>query len=509
MSKLILDHWLTLIGFGANPFGTREAESEGAELGQYFVEYPYFDEVLGSGLQPRTTLLFADRGCGKSANRCMIKDYCRSQRIEGNVLAIPYTNFRAVFQAAGGDPAQVTQGMHIHEILRQGVSALLDHLCRHPELIQRLYENNRPRWVTLTPPTYLTPTFINHLLRQCSPGLGLTAAALQKAVRKQALEDLLTTTRDEARLTVQLLALLLNAQASSDAEPAPPPVAQLQELVEFLRFLEFDAAYILVDRVDELPETSQSPQSSVDLLRPLLDDLALLELPHLAFKFFLPTEMQPAVEAIARTDRIVFRHVTWTSSDLQRLLEARLKAFSDGRVSSLSQVGDVNLKDLDGQLVEQAVGSPRNLIRLGELVFSEHCRLPVDDRVQIDTGDWKRARRQYWSELGLHVDRVTGRVTVAGRELSVDMLTPHEYDALQFLYDHAGQLCAKDELAYSIYDVETKAGVSDGAIDQTVSRLRKKIEPGEEPLFIITIPGKGYRLDHARPTSFSTGERNR
>ena len=507
MSKLILDHWLKLVGFGANPFGTREAESEGAELGQYFVEYPYFDEVLGSGLQPRTTFLFADRGCGKSANRCMIEEYCRSQKIEGTVLAIPHTDFRTVLRAAGGDPARVTQDMHIHEILRRGVVALLDHLRRHPQSMQRLYENDRPCWVTLLPPTYLTPTFVNHLLRQSSPGLGLTAAALQKAVRKRAWEALLTTTRDEARPTVLLLALLLNAQAVSGAEP-PLPVAQLQEFVQLLRFLGLDAVYILVDRVDELPETAQTPQAGVALLRPLLNDLSLLQSSHLAFKFFLPTEMQPAVEAIARTDRIVFRHVTWASSDLQRLLEARLKAFSDGRISSLSQVSDVNLKDLDKQLVEQAAGSPRNLIRLGELAFSEHCRLPVDDRVQIDTEDWKRARRQYWSELGLCMDPVTGRVIVAARELSLDALTPHEYDALRFLYDHAGQLCTKDGLADSIYyDVETKDGVSDGAIDQTVSRLRKKIEPGEEPLFIITIPGKGYRLDHARPTSFSPGER--
>ena len=507
MSKLILDQWLALVGFDANPFGAREAESEGVALGQYFVEYPYFDEVLGSGLQPGTTFLFADRGCGKSANRCMIEEYCRLQKTEGNVLAIPYTDFRTALRAAGGDPARVTQDMHIHEILRRGVVALLDHLRRHPQLMQRLYENNRPCWVTLLPPTYLTPTFVNHLLRQCSPGLSLTAAALQKAVRKQAWEDLLTTTRDEARPTVQLLALLLNAQAVSDAEPLLP-VAQLQEFVQLLRFLDFDAVYILVDRVDELPETAQTPQAGVALLRPLLNDLSLLKSPHLAFKFFLPTEMQPAVEAIARTDRIVFRHAMWTSSDLQRLLEARLKAFSDGRVSSLSQVGDVNLRDLDEQLVEQAVGSPRNLIRLGELVFSEHCRLPVDDRVQIDTGDWKRARRQYWSELGLHVDRVTGRITVGGRELPVDQLTPREYDALLLLYDHAGRLCTKDELAYSIYGVETGAGVTDGAIDQTVSRLRKKVEwPDDEPLFIITVPGKGYRLDHARPAGWSSTQR--
>lgn len=507
MSKLILDHWLKLVGFKANPFGTREAESEGAELGQYFVEYPYFDEVLGSGLQPKTAFLFADRGCGKSANRCMIEDYCRSQKIKGNVLAIPHKDFRPLLQMAGGDPAQVTLRLHIHEILRQGVLALLNHLRHRPSLIQQLYENNQPRWIALTPPTYLTPVFVNRLLRQVGGlSVGLTAARLQAAVRQRAWDDLFAQTGEEARLTIQLLALLLNTHAIPDAEPAPAPVAQLKEFVELLRFLDFDAAYILVDRVDELPETAKSPQAGVALLRPLLEDLDLLELPPLAFKFFLPTETQPAVEAVVRTDRITLRHVTWADGDLRRLLGARLTAFSqeDRRISSLSQISGVGLKDIDDRLIRQAVGSPRNLIRLGEFVFSEHCRLPVEERVEIGIQDLERALRRYWSELGLQIDHVTGCVTVAGRELAPDELTTRDYEVLQFLYERAGHLCTRDDVAYGIYGTEAGAKVSAGAIDQAVSRLRKKIEPGDESLFIITIPGKGYRLDHARPSYVTT-----
>ncbi len=502
MSKLILDHWLKLVGFKANPFGSHEAESEGPHLEQYFVEYPYFDEILGSGQQPRTAFLFADRGCGKSANRCMIEDYCRWQKIEGNVLAISYKDFRGTLRQAGGDPARVTLRLHIHEVLRQGVLALLDHLHRRPKLTSRLYDDDRPRWVTLTPPAYLTSVFINRLLRQVGGfSVGLTAARLHEAVRRQEWGELVAQVGADARPTIQLLVSLLNPLTASQAEATDSPVAQLKEFVELLRFLGFDAAYVLVDRVDELPETAASPQAGVTLLRPMLEDLDLLELSHLAFKFFLPTEMQPAVEAVVRADRVTIRHVTWAESDLRRLLEARLIAFSeeDRRISSLSQISEVGLKDLDQRLIRQAVNSPRNLIRLGEFVFSEHCRLPVDERVEIDAQDWGRALRRYWSELGLQMDPTTGRVTVAGRELAPDELTPREYDVLEFLYQHAGRLCSRDEIAYAVYGPQAGAEVSGGAIDQTVSRLRKKIEPGEEPLFIVTIPGKGYRLDHAMP----------
>jgi hypothetical protein len=457
--------------------------------------------MLGSGLQPKTTFLFANRGCGKSANRCMIEDYCRSQEIEGSVLAILYKDLRSVLRTADGDLTQVTLRLHIDEILRQGVLALLDHLDRHPQSAQQLYENNQPRWAALTPPTYLTPVFVNRLLRQAGGlSVGLTAAKLQAAVRQRAWGGIFSKIEKESRLTVQLLALLLNTHATPDAKPTPSPVTQLKEFVELLCFLNFDAAYILVDCVDELPETAEDPQAGVDLLHPLLEDLALLELPNLAFKFFLPTEMQPAIKSIVRTDRIMLRHVTWEEDDLRRLLEARLRAFSDGRISSLNQVSDVGLKDIDTRLIRQAVGSPRNLIRLGEFIFSEHCRLAVEERVEINDHDWEQALRRYWSELGLQMDYITGRVVVAGRELAPGALTPGEYDLLQFLYEHAGQLCTVDDIAYGTRGTEAGAEVDANAITQAVRRLRKKIEPGDNSLFIINIPGKGYRLDHARPS---------
>jgi hypothetical protein len=509
VSKLILDHWLNLIGFKANPFGTREAEREGPALEQYFVEYPYFDEMLGSGLQPKTTFLFADRGCGKSANRCMIEDYCRSQEIEGSVLAIPYKDFRSVLRRAGGDLTKVTRRLHIHEILRQGVLALLDHLHRHPSLMQQLYENNQPRWAALIPPTYLTPVFANRLLRQAGGlSVGLTAAKLQAAVLQRAWEDIFSKIEKEGHLTVQLLVLLLNTHATPDAMPARSPVAQLKEFIELLRFLDFDAAYILVDCVDELPETADDPQAGVALLCSLIEDLALLEFPHLAFKFFLPTEMQPTVKSVIRTDRIMLRHVTWEEDELRRLLETRLRAFSDGRISSLNQISDVVLSDIDDRLIEQAVGSPRNLIRLGEFIFSEHCRLSVEERVEIGLQDWERAVRRYWSELGLQMDHVTGRVVVAGRELPPNELTEKEYEVLEYLYTHADRLCTKDEIAYGVYGTEAGADVSDEAVEKVVSRLRQKIEPEREPLFVVTIRGRGYRLDHATPSYTTAAERN-
>lgn len=501
MSKLILDNWLSLVGFEANPFGTREAESEGPELGHFFVEYPYFDEVRGSGLHPRTTFLFADRGCGKSANRCMIEESCRKREIEGAVLAVPHTDFRALLREAGGDPARVTLDQHAHEILRRGVVALLDHLRRRPHQVERLYREGQPRWISLVPGSYLTPSFVNHLLRRTGAlGLGLTATHMEGAIRSGDWRALLTEADPETRLLIRLLVPLLHARATMAPDPAPAPVAQLREFVDLARFLGFDAVYVLVDRVDELPETADDPQAGAAMLHPLLKDLALLELPHVAFKFFLPTEMQPAVQALVRIDRVILRHVSWTEEDLSRLLEARLRAFSrPGQpIESLSQVSAPEIQDIDRRMIDQAGGSPRNLIRLGALIFSEHCRLPVGERLQLDAQDWRRALRKYWAELGLALDRASGRVVVAGRELPPDALTPREYDVLQFLYAHAGQLCTRDEIAYGIYGSAAGAEVSGGAIEQAVSRLRKKIEPGDEPLFIVTIPGKGYRLDHAR-----------
>lgn len=90
----------------------------------------------------------------------------------------------------------------------------------------------------------------------------------------------------------------------------------------------------------------------------------------------------------------------------------------------------------------------------------------------------------------LSVDTQTRRVEVAG--VSAD-LEPKVYDLLVYLLRHANEVATKDRLIEEVWKGRV---VSDGALTQTIAKLRKALaELGHEGGLIKTVPKVGYRWE--------------
>jgi len=80
----------------------------------------------------------------------------------------------------------------------------------------------------------------------------------------------------------------------------------------------------------------------------------------------------------------------------------------------------------------------------------------------------------------------------------IEDLTELEFELLCYLYEHRGQVCTKDDLIENVYRQQyarMKGGVTDGALQTLISRLRAKIEPDREhPRYVVTIRGEGYKF---------------
>lgn len=73
-------------------------------------------------------------------------------------------------------------------------------------------------------------------------------------------------------------------------------------------------------------------------------------------------------------------------------------------------------------------------------------------------------------------------------------LTPSERAILQCLLQHRGQVVTRDHLQQVVLGYHPRAQTR--ALDRTISRIRKKIEPDpKNPRFLFTEYGVGYRLD--------------
>ena len=84
-----------------------------------------------------------------------------------------------------------------------------------------------------------------------------------------------------------------------------------------------------------------------------------------------------------------------------------------------------------------------------------------------------------------------GKVLLDGQDVQ---LTPTEYDLLKVFIAHRGKILTRQMLLKEIWGSGTHARTH--SLHVYVAQLRRKIEPNpEDPRFILTIPGVGYRFN--------------
>lgn len=89
----------------------------------------------------------------------------------------------------------------------------------------------------------------------------------------------------------------------------------------------------------------------------------------------------------------------------------------------------------------------------------------------------------------LELDRLKHRVTRGGVEID---LQPREFRLLEYLMRHAGQVVTRTMLLENVWDYHFDPQTN--VIDVHVSRLRAKIDKGQERLLLHTVRGAGYTI---------------
>ena len=95
---------------------------------------------------------------------------------------------------------------------------------------------------------------------------------------------------------------------------------------------------------------------------------------------------------------------------------------------------------------------------------------------------------------GLTIDLEKGLPMLNGQPLS---LSAQQHRLLEYLYRKDGAVCTAQELIRAVYDEELapEKASSDKRLERRVARLRDKIEEDRsQPKYLITVPGRGYRL---------------
>ena len=100
----------------------------------------------------------------------------------------------------------------------------------------------------------------------------------------------------------------------------------------------------------------------------------------------------------------------------------------------------------------------------------------------------------------LVVDAKSREVWVRGDQLT-SPLSRKEFDVLNLLYEKRGEACSKDEIATAGWPERTLGDVGDQEIEQSIRRIRLRIESDpSQPQYIIIVRGYGYKLAEAEST---------
>ena len=101
----------------------------------------------------------------------------------------------------------------------------------------------------------------------------------------------------------------------------------------------------------------------------------------------------------------------------------------------------------------------------------------------------------------LEINVWTRQARVAGTLVS---LTPTEYRLLEALARQPGRVFTRDELVARAFGPDYDG--YDRTIDVHITNLRRKIEPGREPRYLLTVHGVGYKLTAADDEIAKPGE---
>lgn len=96
-------------------------------------------------------------------------------------------------------------------------------------------------------------------------------------------------------------------------------------------------------------------------------------------------------------------------------------------------------------------------------------------------------------ENGILFDEATGAVVLGKRSIE-EKFTRQEYSVLTLLLKNGEKLTTRDDIGNTLWGSESYEKYSDWAIDQLVSKLRKKLVHINSGKKLTTIRGKGYKL---------------
>lgn len=113
-------------------------------------------------------------------------------------------------------------------------------------------------------------------------------------------------------------------------------------------------------------------------------------------------------------------------------------------------------------------------------------------RIRLLLRRGKQEPQHVFALADLELNLLTHRAIRAGQSLD---LTAKEFELLEFLLQHRGQVVSREMLAQDVWQICERSTPLDNVIDVTIARLRRKVDGPFENKLIRTLRGVGFCLE--------------
>jgi len=377
-----------VLGFRSNPFNSNTAERE-PEIAAYAVHPPYLDRTKQASLGSGAFFLEGARGSGKSATRLTVaKELFRGR---GGPLIVGLTSFNVFRPYIKGGLSIDLYATQVAFLVVETVLSWMTSLTEDEQAT--VLENVKPQQALIS--RFVSNFYLNR------------ADHSRSGSAKDTFDLLETSTGTKVALWADkrwdqiagVVARLANVfgKKYADIDIGDPgafqklverqrgdgfhdPLYTLTRTVEFARAFGFTGVLVQMDKVDETDWTGADVGAASDLVIPLLSNIGLHEVDGLMWSFFVWDEvsqwMRRSHGSKIRFDKIPNGEIVWEVPYLTDLISRRMSFFSDGAVSSLSDVcvAGVDVTNVLPQLIDLTSRSPRQLISALDHILSTHIQ---------------------------------------------------------------------------------------------------------------------------------------
>lgn len=375
------------LGFTGNPFEHYVAELE-PNISEYAVKPPYFEVIDSRTMNRSTFILFGDRGAGKSATRLTIfKEVWKSKAKGEKVpLAVNLVDFSEV--VVGRNLRDLSEENLVKVVAFVVIESLLTWLSSLEEDEREVYlraQNEEEKAICYG---LLRDFYLNRPESRRERSAHDAMALFNQAFRAKS-QMWATQKWDRISSLIGTIAEILVKRSGSDAAVSSPvsnalrrdalefdSILVLRRLVMLVKIFDFNGIAVLIDKVDETDATNNSVDRTAELIYPLLARVQLMEVADFAWVFFLWSQTKHVFEGEAfpvRLDKLGHATVSWDDGFFHSMLDRRVNFYSGGKhnLMSLFQDSTDEAKILD-LLVRVSMRSPRELIRLLDVIIREH-----------------------------------------------------------------------------------------------------------------------------------------